>query len=69
MIASGLRIGTPAVTTRGMGLDAMDSIGDLMAKALAARENPTELTRIRKDVATLATSFPLYPRRLQAARA
>lgn len=69
MVASGLRIGTPAVTTRGMGLEEMDVIGDLIARALAARDDPGELARLRREVATLAMSFPLYPRRLQSARA
>ena len=64
MVASGLRIGTPAVTTRGMGSEEMDEIGDLIARALDSIGNTTALTGVRKDVAKLASRFPLYPDRL-----
>ena len=66
MVASGLRIGTPALTTRGMGTTEMDAIGDLIARALDAREDEGELKRIKGQVKELASGFPLYPRRLQA---
>jgi len=66
MVASGLRIGTPALTTRGMGTTEMDAIGDLIARALDAREDEGELKRIKGQVKELALGFPLYPRRLQA---
>jgi glycine hydroxymethyltransferase len=67
MVASGLRMGTPAVTTRGMGLDEMDAIGDLIARALEAREDESELARVKADVVALADAFPLYAKRLGAA--
>jgi glycine hydroxymethyltransferase len=67
MVASGLRIGTPAITTRGMGRAEMDEVGDLIARALDARENDAELEKIKADVAELTARFPLYPRRLAAA--
>jgi glycine hydroxymethyltransferase len=64
MVASGLRIGTPAITTRGMGAAEMDQVGDLIARALDAREDDAELERIKADVAELTARFPLYPKRV-----
>jgi glycine hydroxymethyltransferase len=60
MIASGVRIGTPALTTRGMGLAEMDHVGDLIARALAAPEDEHTLTMVRQEVERLCLNFPLY---------
>ena len=64
MVASGLRIGTPAVTTRGMGRLEMVAVGDLLARALERRDDAAALASIRGEVAALAARFPLYARRL-----
>jgi glycine hydroxymethyltransferase len=61
MVASGIRIGTPAVTTRGMGEAEMDRIADLISAALQEPENPTTLGRIKVEVEELCREFPLYP--------
>ena len=66
MVASGLRIGTPALTTRGMDRDAMVQVGEFIARGMAARENETELAAIRTEVAKFAADFPLYPSRQPA---
>lgn len=66
MVASGLRIGTPALTTRGMGRDEMTRVGEFIARGLAAREDETELAAIRTQVARFAADFPLYPSRQPA---
>ncbi|HXV75321.1 MAG TPA: serine hydroxymethyltransferase [Candidatus Polarisedimenticolaceae bacterium] len=68
MVASGLRIGTPALTTRGMGEAEMDRVGDLIASALEARDDDPRLVAIKRDVRELAAGFPLYGERLAAAR-
>jgi len=69
MVASGLRVGTPAVTTRGMGVPDMKEIASLIARALESREDAAALARIAGEVEALASRFPLYPGRLSAARA
>jgi len=61
MVASGIRIGTPAVTSRGMGESEMDAIADLIARALAAPDNDGVLSAVRSEVETLCRKFPLYP--------
>jgi glycine hydroxymethyltransferase len=58
--ASGIRIGTPALTTRGMKEAEMVVIGAWIAKALERRNDDAALEGIRKEVAELANRFPLY---------
>jgi len=63
MKPSGIRIGTPALTTRGMGESEMRTIGRWIAEALNHRTDAAVLARIRKQVLELAESFPLYATR------
>lgn len=57
---SGIRIGTPALTTRGMKETEMRVIGKWITEALNERANPQALARIRGQVLELAEQFPLY---------
>jgi glycine hydroxymethyltransferase len=57
---SGIRVGTPALTTRGMKEAEMRTIGAWIAKALEQRNDEAALARIRGEVAELANQFPLY---------
>jgi glycine hydroxymethyltransferase len=58
-LGGGIRIGTPAVTTRGMKEEEMMEIADLMHRALEARENPAEIAKIREEVRALTSRYPL----------
>ena len=60
-IASGVRIGTPAVTTRGMGEREMDEIAALIDEALSKRSDDAGLARVKQAVTALCRRFPIYP--------
>ena len=60
-ITSGLRIGTPAVTTQGMGEPEMEVIADLIVRTLDHREDEAALAAIRDEVRTLCSKFEPYP--------
>jgi glycine hydroxymethyltransferase len=64
MVASGIRVGTPAVTTRGMREPEMDQIGELIARVLAAPDDERALGTVKGEVERLCRKFPLYPERL-----
>ena len=61
MVASGIRVGTPAVTTRGMREAEMDLVGELIARALRTPDDDAALGAVKAEVETLCRKFPLYP--------
>ncbi len=65
MVSSGIRIGTPALTTRGMGEQEMIRIGRLIASALKSRDNESVKAEVRKQVHSLCSDFPLYANHLK----
>jgi glycine hydroxymethyltransferase len=65
MVASGIRVGTPALTTRGMKEAEMEEVGRLIARALASVDNETGLSEVKRDVHKLCARFPLYAARLE----
>src|SRR5580704_7771407 len=69
MKPSGIRIGTPALTTRGMKEEEMKQVGRWISEALQHRADATVLGKIRKQVLDLADTFPLYPERRAKAQA
>jgi glycine hydroxymethyltransferase len=64
MVASGIRLGTPAVTTRGMGEAEMDTIAEFIARVLASPADGGVLAKVKSEVEGLCRKFPLYPERL-----
>jgi glycine hydroxymethyltransferase len=61
MVASGIRVGTPAVTSRGMREAEMDSVGEYIARVLASPDDEAVLGRVKAEVEALCRKFPLYP--------
>ncbi len=60
-VASGIRIGTPAITTRGMGGSEMEHIGEMITKVIENRDDQQVIAQVRREVEELCTKFPLYP--------
>ena len=60
LITSGIRIGTPAVTTRGMGEQEMVAIAELIVDALKNRSSEKTLNQIKSKTSELCREYPLY---------
>ena len=60
-LTSGLRLGTAAETTAGMGTDEMRMVADLIVRTLKSRTDEREIDAVRAEVATLCAAFPPYP--------
>ena len=67
-IASGVRLGTPALTTRGMKEDEMRAIGTMIASVIHEPGSAEVKNRVRREVLELTAKFPMYPTRLKQDR-
>jgi glycine hydroxymethyltransferase len=63
-VASGIRLGTPALTTRGMKVDEMKQIGEMIAAIVHEPESESVKARVKQGVAEMTARFPMYPGRL-----
>ena len=63
---SGIRIGTPALTTRGMGTEQMTQIGNWILDALRSAEDEEKLAKLRSDVSQMCANFPVPAEALEA---
>ena len=64
-VASGIRLGTPALTTRGMKEVEMRQIGEIIAALINEPESEDVKTRVRREVAEITAKFPMYPNRFK----
>jgi glycine hydroxymethyltransferase len=64
-VASGIRLGTPALTTRGMKEDEMRKIGEMIASIIREPESEEVKAKVRQGVAEVTAKFPMYPNRLK----
>ena len=68
MTTSGIRIGTPAMTTRGMGPDELRRIAGWIDEVLLAPDDAGTAERMRRQVRELCAAFPIYPEPVEATR-
>ena len=68
-VTSGIRIGSPAMTTRGFGAAEAEKVANLVADALESPNDDTALARVKREVAALCKRFPVYPPAPESARA
>src|SRR5690606_29285337 len=68
-VTSGLRLGTPAVTTRGFGVEEMSRVADLIARVLKHRSDEDATRQVREEVRALCAAFPLPGHASHAAHA
>ena len=61
-VTSGIRVGSAATTTQGMGAPQMQEVASLIARAIKDGDDPTKAAQIRSDVHALTAQFPVYPR-------
>ena len=66
-VASGIRLGTPALTTRGMKEAEMKLIGEMISAIIHEPESEEVKIRVRRGVAEITSKFPMYPNRLKPA--
>ncbi len=64
-ITSGIRLGTPAITSRGFSEDDMVTVADCIAKAIEKKDNDAELKAVRDEIVALCKRRPLFPHRLE----
>ena len=67
-VTSGVRIGSPAMTTRGFGAAEAEKVANLIADALESPNDDTALGRVKREVGALCKRFPVYPRAAESAR-
>jgi glycine hydroxymethyltransferase len=67
-VASGIRVGTPALTTRGMAEAEMKSIGQMIASIIREPESEEARARVKGEVIELTEKFPMYPNRYKTAK-
>ena len=60
VVTSGIRLGTPAVTTRGLKVEDMKSMAHLINEAIVQKDNASALTAIKKEVHTMMSQKPLF---------
>ena len=59
-VTSGIRLGTPALTTRGMKEGEMELVASLIARVIDSKGDPAEIDRVKNDVEALSQKFPIY---------